>query len=410
MINLETERLRDGRRRATCCASSAPSSRGRADRLGLRRRRRPRPGRHRLRPRRQDARRHLRGPASRARPSSRRCARSCALLQREARHAGRHRVRLATARDLYLLQCRPQSFSQDAAPAPIPRDLPPERIVFSAEPLRLERPGARHHAHRLRRSRAATADLGDSRRAARRRPRRRPAEQAAAQAPVHPDGTGALGQPRRHQARRERHLLGHQQHGGADRDRRARRATTCPDLSFGTHFFQDLVESAIRYLPLFPDDPGIVFNELFLRGRPNILADLLPEFAAPRRHVLRVIDVPRADRRPGPARAHERRPRRGGRRPRPRRPSARPTGVEPSAARSSRRTTTTGAGGCAWPSGSPPSSTPRASASSAFYVFGSTKNATAGPASDIDLLVHFRGDDASSARRSSSGSRAGACA
>jgi hypothetical protein len=29
----------------------------------------------------------------------------------------------------------------------------------------------------------------------------------------------------------------------------------------------------------------------------------------------------------------------------------------------------------------------------AVYVFGSTKNATAGPASDIDLLVHFRGSD-----------------
>jgi predicted nucleotidyltransferase len=29
----------------------------------------------------------------------------------------------------------------------------------------------------------------------------------------------------------------------------------------------------------------------------------------------------------------------------------------------------------------------------AFYVFGSTKNATAGPQSDIDLLVHFQGDE-----------------
>jgi hypothetical protein len=27
-----------------------------------------------------------------------------------------------------------------------------------------------------------------------------------------------------------------------------------------------------------------------------------------------------------------------------------------------------------------------------FYIFGSTKNATAGPASDIDILIHFRGD------------------
>ena len=27
----------------------------------------------------------------------------------------------------------------------------------------------------------------------------------------------------------------------------------------------------------------------------------------------------------------------------------------------------------------------------AFYLFGSTKNATAGPASDIDILLHFQG-------------------
>ena len=34
-----------------------------------------------------------------------------------------------------------------------------------------------------------------------------------------------------------------------------------PDLSFGTHFFQDLVEASIRYLPLYPDDPEIAFQE-----------------------------------------------------------------------------------------------------------------------------------------------------
>jgi len=28
-----------------------------------------------------------------------------------------------------------------------------------------------------------------------------------------------------------------------------------------------------------------------------------------------------------------------------------------------------------------------------FYVFGSTKNATSGPASDIDILIHFNGDE-----------------
>ena len=50
-----------------------------------------------------------------------------------------------------------------------------------------------------------------------------------------------------------------------------------PDLSFGTHFFQDLVEASIRYLPLYPDDPH-GFKELFLRHRAR-LAELLPEFS-----------------------------------------------------------------------------------------------------------------------------------
>ncbi len=65
-----------------------------------------------------------------------------------------------------------------------------------------------------------------------------------------------------------------------------------PDLSFGTHFFQDLVEARIRYLPLYPDDAGVVFDEAFLRGATNLLPELLPEY----RHlasVVRVIDVPR---------------------------------------------------------------------------------------------------------------------
>ena len=53
-----------------------------------------------------------------------------------------------------------------------------------------------------------------------------------------------------------------------------------PELSFGTHFFQDLVESSIRYLPLYPDDPGIEFNEKFLLTSQNYLPDILPESAA----------------------------------------------------------------------------------------------------------------------------------
>ncbi len=52
-----------------------------------------------------------------------------------------------------------------------------------------------------------------------------------------------------------------------------------PDVSFGTHFFNDLVESGIHYLPLYPDDPGVVWNEAFLSGSANCLAEVAPDFA-----------------------------------------------------------------------------------------------------------------------------------
>ena len=66
-----------------------------------------------------------------------------------------------------------------------------------------------------------------------------------------------------------------------------------PDLSFGTHFFQDLVEANIRYLPLYPDDAGIIFNEQFLTTSKNMLPDILPEFEY-LSEVIKVIDIPAA--------------------------------------------------------------------------------------------------------------------
>jgi hypothetical protein len=64
-----------------------------------------------------------------------------------------------------------------------------------------------------------------------------------------------------------------------------------PDVSFGTHFFNDLVESGINYLPLYPDDPSVVWNEAFLNQSANCLAEVAPEFAD-MEHVVRVIRVP----------------------------------------------------------------------------------------------------------------------
>jgi hypothetical protein len=68
---------------------------------------------------------------------------------------------------------------------------------------------------------------------------------------------------------------------------------SAPEPSFGTHFFQDLVEASIRYLPLYPEQPGAVFNISFLNSQPNRLAELLPAYAS-LANVVRVIDVPQA--------------------------------------------------------------------------------------------------------------------
>jgi hypothetical protein len=51
-----------------------------------------------------------------------------------------------------------------------------------------------------------------------------------------------------------------------------------PELSFGTHFFQDLVEANILYLPLYPDKPINVFKESYFFENKNHLEELLPNY------------------------------------------------------------------------------------------------------------------------------------
>ncbi len=66
-----------------------------------------------------------------------------------------------------------------------------------------------------------------------------------------------------------------------------------PELSFGTHFFQDLIEDNIAYLPLYPDDPGNRFDNAFFQDAPNVLPELLPADArhADEVRVIRPSDV-----------------------------------------------------------------------------------------------------------------------
>ncbi len=53
-----------------------------------------------------------------------------------------------------------------------------------------------------------------------------------------------------------------------------------PELSFGSHFFQDLVEMSIFYLALFPDEEEVTFNREALEIRPNLLTAMVPDAEA----------------------------------------------------------------------------------------------------------------------------------
>lgn len=50
-----------------------------------------------------------------------------------------------------------------------------------------------------------------------------------------------------------------------------------PDLSFGTHFFQDMVEMDIFYMAIYPEKDGVIFNAAWMKKQPNILTDLMPD-------------------------------------------------------------------------------------------------------------------------------------
>jgi predicted nucleotidyltransferase len=166
-----------------------------------------------------------------------------------------------------------------------------------------------------------------------------------------------------------------------------------PDPSFGTHFFQDLVEASIRYLPLYPDDRGVIFNEQFLITARNILLDILPDFGN-LINVLRVIDVQEstggqvlqvlmnAD--TGQAIARLTAPSRV---------------VQLEAIKSRMPIFGKSSNEIHWrwrllaAESIAAQIDPERFGIKGFYIFGSSNNATAGPESDIDLLIHYQGNE-----------------
>ncbi len=192
--------------------------------------------------------------------------------------------------NLYLVQCRAQNQGRQYAPAAIPRDVAPNRVLFSAN---------RHvsNGHLTNLTHLVYVD---------------PQAYAGLDGMDQLLGVArAVGRINKLLPKRQFLLMGPGRWGSrgdiklgvrvgyADINNTAalieiarRKGDYTPDLSFGTHFFQDLVEASIRYLPLYPDEPDVTFNERFLLQAFNLLPQLAPEFAH-LASVVRVIDVPR---------------------------------------------------------------------------------------------------------------------
>jgi hypothetical protein len=64
-----------------------------------------------------------------------------------------------------------------------------------------------------------------------------------------------------------------------------------PELSFGTHFFHDMVETGIFFIALFPDNKNCYFDKVWLESLPNDLENLLPE-SGKFKWVIQVSNVP----------------------------------------------------------------------------------------------------------------------
>ncbi len=292
---------------------------------------------------------------------------------------------------LYLLQCRPQSYAAEAVSVPIPADLPRDRVVFTANRYVSNGrvPDITHVVYVDPAKYKDVADLATLREIGR-----------------------VVGKLNKLLPKRQFILIGPGRWGSRGDIKLGVSVTYSeinntavlvevarkdgnyvPDLSFGTHFFQDLVEAGIRYLPLYPDEPENAFNEEFFSSMPNILLDLIPD-AEKVAETVRVIDVPRAtdglvlrilmnadqDRAVGVL--------------------ASPAAVGGEAGAERRRGEHEAIGPDVhwrWRLRMAERIAAQLDANRfglmGIYVFGSTKNATAGPASDIDLLLHFVGTE-----------------
>jgi pyruvate, water dikinase len=177
--------------------------------------------------------------------------------------------------NLYLLQCRPQSSSQSNVSVVIPKDILPEKILFSANRYVSNGiiPDVYYIVYVDPIKYSEHKELTDLKEIGR-----------------------IVGKLNKILPKKRFILMGPGRWGSRDDIRLGVKVTYsdinntailieiarkkgnyAPDLSFGTHFFQDLVEAQIQYLPLYPDDPNVSFNEAFLLNSENHLTRFLPD-------------------------------------------------------------------------------------------------------------------------------------
>jgi pyruvate,water dikinase len=190
--------------------------------------------------------------------------------------------------DLYLLQCRPQSQSPDAKPAIIPHDVPREDIVFTANRhvSNGSVTGITHVVYVDPQRYSELTERADMLAVGRTVSRLNTVLPKRQFILIGPGRWGSRGDIRLGVSITYSDINNTAMLVEVARQKR----DYVPEPSFGTHFFQDLVEASIRYLPLYPDERGNVFNEEFLLGAENVLGEVLPGTES----IVRVIDVQRS--------------------------------------------------------------------------------------------------------------------
>jgi len=290
-------------------------------------------------------------------------------------------------KNFYLLQCRGQSQSPETRPAPIPKDIPRKNILFSANKHISNGyiPNISHVVYVDPENYALLTDKKDLLTIGRIVSRLNK---------LLPKRRFILMGPGRWGSRGDIKLGVSVTYSDINNcaalvEIARKRGNYIPDLSFGTHFFQDLVESGIRYIPLYPDSDENIFNESLLKKAPNILPKLLGEYSK-YSDVVRLIDLPEyrdghilnilmnADLDEAVAVIEQ--------------PI---TNIDEYTTPETKLPVESG-NFWRWRYDMverlAADLEPEKYGIVDLYVFGSTKNATAGPGSDIDLLIHFRGN------------------